>query len=66
MPATIPNLPPPSEAQTRRLALMQQMPIEQYRDYLREDPKSMMMGYLPERVRSPESTKALPAHLALD
>jgi hypothetical protein len=66
MPATIPNLPPPSEAQARRLALMQQMPIEQYCEYLREDPKSMMMGYLPERVRSPEATKALPSHLALD
>ena len=66
MPATIPTLPPPSEAQTRRLALMQQMPIEQYREYLREDPKSMMMGYLPERIRTLESAKPLPAHLALD
>lgn len=41
---------------------MQQMPIEQYREYLREDPKSMMMGYLPERIRTPDPAKSLTAN----
>ena len=36
----------------RRKALLHSLTFETYQAYVREDPRSMMQGYLPERLRS--------------